>query len=181
MKDFSFKEFRPTILFLVKFIGIYLVGNVLYGFYVTSYNPHPDPATHWVSQQTATVLSFIGYETKIIDHARRSTTLLLYQDNAILSVYEGCNGLNVFIVFAAFVIGFGPFQKAMLWFIPLGLLIIHIFNLFRIGGLFFIVLYSPHVLYFTHKYLFTAFIYLIVFLLWIWWVKVFSLKKTSHE
>jgi hypothetical protein len=78
MKNFSIKEFAPTILFLVKFVGIYLVGNFLYGLYVTHYEPGPDLVTHWVTAQTAAVLTFCGWHSSIIDTANKATTHLIY-------------------------------------------------------------------------------------------------------
>jgi len=181
MKNVSIKEFKPTILFLVKFIGIYLVANLLYGFYVTAYEPAPDPATRVVSGQTAIALSACGWPTITRDNDRKPTTELVYDDNSVIAVYEGCNGLNVMIIFVAFLIAFGPLVKNLLWFIPLGIGILHGVNLARIGLLFWVSLYLPDFMYFTHKYFFTAILYVVVFVLWIAWVrKVSSAKKASH-
>jgi exosortase family protein XrtF len=169
-----FKEFKPTIIFLIKFIGLYIIGNLLYGFYITYFEPRPDPVTHCVSRQVSALLTASGYETQIEDSNTKPTTFIIYQTKNILSVYEGCNGLNTMIVFLAFMVSFGPLQKKMFWFIPLGLLIIHIANLARVSMLFFVSAFLPHLMYFTHKYLFTAALYIIIFLLWIWWVKAFQ-------
>jgi exosortase family protein XrtF len=182
MTNLSVREFRPTLLFLGKFLGLYLVGSLLYGLYVNSYKPEADPVTHWVTVQSAAVLSAIGHESIAFDIPRTRTTAIIYKERSVVSVYEGCNGLNVAIIFLSFVIAFGPYTKRMAWFIPAGLLIIHIFNLFRIIGLFLIVRYAPGYLYFTHKFLFTAFIYAIVFALWLWWVgDVFKKKKHAVD
>src|SRR5688572_5235915 len=104
MKDFSIKEFKPTILFLVKFIGIYVVSNFLYGWYVTAYEPRPDPVTQIASDQTAAVLTVCGWPTVTKDQPEQPTTLLVYEKRNILAVYEGCNGINVMIIFIAFII-----------------------------------------------------------------------------
>lgn len=178
MKDISLKEFKPTILFLIKFVGLYLLGNVLYGAYVTAYDPRPDPVTHSVTAQVAEVLSTCGFSATIADRMTSPTTTLVYEERSVLSVYEGCNGLNAMIIFVAFVVAFGPLTKTVLWFIPTGLVIIHLLNLVRIGLLFFVSRYLPGAMYFTHKYFFTAFLYLVIFLLWVWWVKKFSARKT---
>jgi exosortase/archaeosortase family protein len=69
----------------------------------------------------------------------------------------------------------------MIWFVPLGLAVIHVANLGRIVLLFLVSLYEPEYLYFTHKYLFTAFIYLFVFLLWILWVMKIAKPKPKDE
>lgn len=179
MTSFSFKEFKPTIFFLVKFLGIYLITNLLYGWYVTAWYPKPDPVTSWVSNQSAAILRAAGYDSQSIDNTKKPTTIILNGDTSVLSVYEGCNGINSAIVFLAFLLAFGPYNKTLFWFAPLGILLVHIANLLRIVLLFFVAIYLPHYLYFSHKYLFTAFIYLVVFAMWIGWVV--KLSKASNE
>jgi exosortase family protein XrtF len=177
MKDFSLREFKPAIFFLLKFLGIYLTGNLLYGLYITHYEPQGDPITQWVTWQTSVLLKITGHETQLLDGINKPTTSLIYNRHEIVSVYEGCNGVNVVIIFVAFVFAFGPYIKKMTAFILAGVFIIHICNLLRIAGLFLISIYAPNFLYFTHKYLFTAFLYAIVFILWLWWIRSVSLKQ----
>jgi exosortase family protein XrtF len=167
-------------MFLVKFVGIYVVGNFLYGLYVTAYKPAPDPVTHWVTQHTAWVVTTCGWPSDIEDHARKPTTNIKYQGKNILAVYEGCNGINTMIIFLAFLLAFGPINKTMIWFIPAGLMIIHLMNLARIALLFWVSIYNPDYMYFTHKYLFTAVLYIVIFVLWVWWVrKVMAGKRVT--
>lgn len=177
MKNISIKEFKPTIFFLVKFIGIYLVANLLYGLYVTAYSPKPDPMTSWVSYHTAIALRGCGWPTIAQDTETKPTTELIFEEKRVLAIYEGCNGLNVMIIFVAFLIAFGPISRTLWWFIPLGLLILHGVNLARIALLFWVSLYLADYMYFIHKYFFTAILYVVVFLLWIAWVKKFSTLK----
>lgn len=177
MNKFNIKEFRPTLLFLGKFLGLYLVSNLLYGAYVTHFEPRPDPVTRWVSDQTGMVLTACGWPVETKDHPTKATTLIIHDGQTILSVYEGCNGLNTAIIFVAFLLAFGPINKSMAWFVPAGLIIIHLANLLRIGLLFFVSQHYPGAMYFVHKYVFTGSLYLIIFLLWVWWVKKFSLAR----
>jgi exosortase family protein XrtF len=177
----NFKEFKPTIYFLIKFLGFYLAGNLLYGLYVTNFEPAPDPITTAVTKQTALVLDQLGWSTEVIPQIIRPTVTIMHQQKAIVAVYEGCNGINVMIIFLAFVVAFGPIRKSMIWFVLAGLIIIHISNLVRIGLLFLVALYKPHYLYFSHKYFFTAFIYGFVLVLWMIWVKYFSRKKSHAQ
>lgn len=92
-------------------------------------------------------------------------------------MYEGCNGVNVVIIFVAFVIAFGPLRIVTLWFLTGGIVLIYLVNLARIWFLFFVSLELPNYLYFTHKYLFTGMIFLVVFVLWILWVRLASAKR----
>jgi len=171
------KEFKPTLLFLAKFLVLYFVSNLLYGLYVSSFRPQPDPITNLVTSQTSVVLNWMGWENITEDDVRRPATFIEYEGRKVLSVYEGCNGLNVMIIFVAFIVSFGPINKSTLWFVPVGILIIHMSNLSRILLLFFVSLEFPKFLYFMHKYLFTGIIFFIVFLLWVFWVKIYALKK----
>jgi exosortase family protein XrtF len=173
----SFKEFKPTIFFLLKFIGLYLAGNILYGLYITSFEPRPDPVTHSVTVQTGIVLNVCGFRVDVADRENKPTTDINYFGKSKLAVFEGCNGLNTMIIFVAFLLAFGPISKPLLWFIPLGILIIHFANLCRITLLFLVSEYFPNAMYFTHKYFFTAILYVVIFSLWVWWVKVYSLPK----
>jgi exosortase family protein XrtF len=179
VKDFSIKEFTPTILFLLKFVGIYVVGNFLYGLYVTAYAPAPDPVTHWITDQTASVLTSFGWPTISVALPDKPTTRLDFGGRIILAVYEGCNGINVMIIFIGFLIAFGPLTKQLFWFIPIGLLIIHVMNLARITLLFWVSIYMKHYMYFMHKYFFTAILYVVVFILWVWWVRKFTSEKDA--
>lgn len=176
----NWREFKPTIFFLAKFIGMYIVANLLYGWYITAYQPQPDPLTQWVTEQSAWILSHTGWRTIVVDHPTKPTTTIFYHAKAIVSVYEGCNGLNVIIIFLSFLFAFGPIKKSLGWFAALGILIIYVCNLLRIILLFFVTLYLPHFHYFMHKYLFTAIIYAVVFAMWLYWVKRHSLKSIEH-
>lgn len=167
-------DFRPALRFLATFIGVYVVLNVVYGAWVSSYGTRPDPMTVWVSRQTA------GVETTISDACNselneKGPTVFLRDETGrtVLNVFEGCNGLNVMVVFIAFVLAFGGTAKKMLWFIPAGLVIIHLSNLVRLLFLYYLADTKSHYFYYFHKYFFTGAIYLIVFILWWVWVRYF--------
>jgi exosortase/archaeosortase family protein len=158
----NWREFKPTIFFLLKFLGLYVSLNLLYGVYVTSFEPKPDPVTHLASKHTASILSVFGWSCKVRDFPQKPSVAIIHNAKTIVSVYEGCNSLNV-----------------MIWFVPLGLIAIYIINIIRIGLLFLVSLKLPHFLYFTHKYFFTAIIYLFVMLLWWYWIRIQSKQKSE--
>ena len=167
----NWKEFKLPLLFLAKFAVVYLGLNLLYGFYIHSYLPGPDPVTVWVTKHSEAVLSLFYSNTETTVYQERSIAALSNNDHEVLHIYEGCNGINTAIVFLAFILALGRPNKKVLWFIPAGLLVIHMFNILRISLLFYVHQSLPSIYYFSHKYLFTAFIYLAIFLLWYIWVK----------
>ena len=174
------KEFKPAIRFLLVFLAIYFVGNIGYGLYIESFGERADYITLWVGKQSVACIAMFDDEVTSAPGVGRPTLQLQKGNHTVVNFFEGCNGVNVMIVFVAFIAAFRGSLKAMAWFIPLGLLLIHFFNLNRIGLLFLSAQHNPQLFYYFHKYIFTAFIYAIVFLLWLIWVmKVASPKSVQ--
>jgi len=165
------KDFKYAFLFLGKFLTVYFVTNVLYGFYINSYENTPDPITYRVTEQTSYVQNLFGTESSIQVNDGKKSILMRENETGVINVFEGCNGINVMIVFVAFMIAFWGPIKRMIWFVPLGLLVIHLFNLLRIMLLYHAAQFNTHYFYYIHKYFFTAALYLVVIGLWIIWIR----------
>jgi exosortase family protein XrtF len=174
----NWREFKPTLTFLGRFLGLYLVTNFLYGLAVTAWAPVADPLTRSVTEQTAAVVSMLGYPSSTRDVPGKATVSIVHAGRGVVSVYEGCNGANVVLIFLSFLLAFGPYRGAMVWFGAAGMLLIHLANLGRIGLLFYVSLRFPDYLYFVHKYLFTASIYALALLLWMVWIRYFTAPRT---
>jgi exosortase family protein XrtF len=171
-------EFKPSLLFLTRFLAVYFIGNILYGVYVESFGDRPDTLTRAVSQQTAVVINMFGDEHATIQDSPNAPRVLLNNSaGTVLRVYEGCNGLNVIIVFVAFLVAFGGPLSKMGWFVPAGILVIHFFNLLRVSLLYYVAVHLERYFYFFHKYFFTAILYTVVFALWILWVLFFNRRS----
>jgi exosortase family protein XrtF len=174
----NWRENMPAIKFLGIFLGFYLIGNLLYGFYIEWSYPLADPTTLWVSNQSSILINLsVGQETKSVLSQVSPVALILENGKSILRIYEGCNGVNVMIVFVAFILSFGGFSKRGSFFILLGILIIHFANLCRITLLFWVAKNYQNYFYYVHKYVFTAALYVIV--LGLWWMWVYRVMKAN--
>jgi len=87
---------------------------------------------------------------------------------------HNCNGLSLFALFTGFILIFPGKFIHKLFFIPIGLALIHFLNILRLMGLAIVIVYYPNSLDFNHKYTFAIVIYSFVFFLWFLWVKKFS-------
>ena len=169
-----FKRYRPALLFLLVFVGLYVISNLIYGLYIESYRTKVDPWTIILSEQVAAILRVLGEPIEIYDLPDYRACRIGHGDNQGLSIFEGCNGINVIIIFISFLIAYrGPLIKTI-WFGILGIVLIHITNLYRIILLYYVAEYYSNHMYFVHKYLFTAVIYAIVFVLWYLWITKFN-------
>ena len=172
------KDQKAILFFLLKFVGLYLILNTSYSLWIAHYEPQPDPLTIVVTDQTVFLISLFEDNVAIGASTNSPHVPVLNNGRTVIRVFEGCNGLNVMIVFISFIVAFtGTLRKTVLFSIA-GFLLIYIFNLFRVGLLYFIAKYYPDNLYFFHKYLFTGLLYVLVFLLWYFWVSKIWPKKT---
>ncbi|MBK7947121.1 MAG: archaeosortase/exosortase family protein [Flavobacteriales bacterium] len=96
------------------------------------------------------------------------------QGGSLLWIGDPCNGVPLFAVFTIFILSFpGPWgHKA--WFIPVGIVIIHLLNAIRVAALCIVVTINYDWLNFNHDYTFYVVVYGAVFLLWAWWVRRFG-------
>ena len=165
------KENRKAIQFLLVFAGLYFVLNTLYGFYIQHYYPTSDPFTRVVSSQVVLFLSL--FDSSITGYPSQFNEFIAVANDRenMIYVFEGCNGLNVMIVYLSFLIAFAGPRNLLFKFVALGMVGIYILNIGRVSLLYGVTFYFPEQLYFFHKYLFTGIIYVFVFVLWYFWVR----------
>lgn len=172
-----FTTYRPFLKFLFLFFVTYGVLSFLYNQYLSQYKDikYPiDPFTESVSYQVKYISNLFGNTTEIYKFPAEQWTRLFYIDRYVARIVEGCNAVSVMILFVSFVIAFaGKFKKTLV-FIIIGVVMIHILNLFRIAFLGVLLYHYPQHSQLTHGALFPLIIYGFVFMLWIVWVKKYS-------
>lgn len=94
-----------------------------------------------------------------------------------VEVSYGCSGFKQFLQWIVLMTIFPGPWKQKLWFIPAGLLIIHIVNIFRISFLSVILNYGATQTQwdFTHDWILRPFFYVVMFGMWVFWVE--KIKK----
>lgn len=127
----------------------------------------------WIS---GGLLTLMGYSLIDTDPSDLKVQVLGIDGTHGLWIGDNCNGLTLFALFAIFVLAYPGPWKRKLWFVPLGILCIHLFNVIRIISLTLIVYYypDPDVLDFNHDFTFQTLVYLFVFLFWYLWAEKIS-------
>lgn len=164
------KEFWPAIKFVVIFVSAYLTSNIIYGLYIEYAHPSPDVFTWLTAAQSAECLQWIGQPASIIINTKGPTVFLNRFSTPIVDIYEGCNGVNVIIVFLSFIVAFAGPLKRKLIFIAVGIVLLNLANVTRIVLLYFVATRYQTYFYFTHKYVFTISLYCMVVALWFAWI-----------
>jgi exosortase family protein XrtF len=170
-------QYKPFLLFLVKFIFSYLVLTVIYHHNLNQFdikNNEVDGFTKLVSTQVEHLLLFFNADAHIELHSSQPCYKFFYNGKYISRIIEGCNALSVIILFISFVIAFSGKLKNTIYFIISGSIIIHVLNITRIALLMVAFYNFPEANFILHDILFPIVIYGTVFILWIIWVNKFS-------
>jgi len=160
----------------VAYLGLYL----FYEFYIKKHTHVDLNFIRIIIRSSDTILHWFGYDT----YTRLGDTdypgLGIDGSNGVW-VGASCNALTLFCLFAVFILAYPGHQKSKIWFVPLGILTIHILNVLRVVALSLISKYKEEYLDFNHTYTFTFIIYCYIFFLWMLWVNKFSVKTDAKK
>ena len=169
-------ETKKAIQFIVLFIVTYVITNGLYQYFLWLYTPNPDPITLYTSLIFCKIFPQFNGTTLLFDAA----VLISKDQQKLVRIAEGCNGIAIITTFLSFVISFKSNIKNYLKFLPAAVLTIFIFNILRIYILIEIKINYSSYFDIFHTYIFPAIIYFITFLLMVLWVKFISIKQTKN-
>lgn len=173
-KDFVKKHKLEPMVDVALFILITLVVHFSYRAWAAeSYFPikefisslHDHLSQRVFTESSWFIQTIFGMDITTVDRT------MYWPNNGYISINHGCSGLKQMIQFVLLMMIFPGPWKHKLWFIPLGVLIVHLTNLFRIIGLAVVLVNIPDYWKFSHDYLFRPFFYVIIFSLWVWWVE----------
>jgi len=168
----------------IRFIAIagilYLVLYIIYQFIVKRYTYYDQAFIGTIIKSSDYVLRLVGYKTFLVLQDRDFQVIGIDGSNGVW-VGSNCNAITLFSLFSVFIIAYPGYQKAKLWYIPLGIISIHILNILRVVALALIAKYAPDYLNFNHTYTFTFLIYSFIFLLWMIWINKFSNRTTQTK
>jgi len=166
---------KETISFGVWFLILLAVWYFLYEVIIKPNDFYDKHVIAAIATQGKGLLEFFGYTTYIYDSSSNGFMDFVQIANSPgVIIGSGCDGLVIIALFIIFISLFKGPLKHKLWFLPLGVFLIHCLNVLRVAILSIIVLHNPEWLAFNHDYTFVLITYGFVFLLWMVWVNKLS-------
>lgn len=166
--------------FIVISALLYFVLYLVYQFIVKRYTYYDQKFIGSIIQSSDYFLKLVGYKTFTILQDRDFQIVGIDGSNGVW-VGSNCNAITLFTLFSVFIVAYPGNQNHKFWFVPVGILAIHLLNICRVIALVLIANYAPEYLNFNHTYTFTFLVYSFIFFLWILWVNKFSLIKTNEN
>jgi exosortase/archaeosortase family protein len=162
-----------------------LAATITYGFHLLYRHfsveinsvPVVKAATIWLTELVYTQSLWINRNLLGLSITTAENHAMIFSNGNLIWINGSCSGLKlIFQVTILFLLFPGPW-KHKLWFIPLGWLLMHLSNLFRIVALSIMTLWKHEYWDFTHDWVLRPFFYLVIFAMWVWWVEKFRNGK----
>ena len=166
---------------MVSAFGLYILWYILHDLWLHPYYHIDLSLIDNLNLLSSGLLELLGYDLMPQIPNHNDIRTIGIDGTHGLWIGDTCSGASLFALFTGFVIAYPGPWKRKLWFIPLGLVTIHIINVLRIVSLCLIVLQSPEYLDFNHNYTFTILVYGYVFLLWYLWALKFSKNNENQK
>ncbi|MEO1022674.1 MAG: archaeosortase/exosortase family protein [Bacteroidota bacterium] len=156
----------PLVQFALKALGIFVAWYILYELWLL-----PDGRLdEWLSLNiignVSGILQLFGYDIYTVNR------IIGVNGFSGVELVDGCNGISAMGLFFGFIFAFPGAWKEKAYFSIFGVLIIYLINILRVVVLTVTKVEWPSLFDFTHDYSTTAIFYLIIFLMWVLWVKV---------
>lgn len=174
-------NFKRNYVFVGVGVTLYLIWLIVYQYVIKIYTVWDFELNYNIVEISNFWLNSFGIPSYI---DVESDHIMLLKDtgyNAGVWVGDNCNGFKLFSIFSIFLLAYPGSSWSKLWYIPLGIILIHLANIVRIMALFIISDHHPEWLDFNHLYTFTAFVYGVIFLLWIVWIKRYGTKLNNES
>ena len=128
--------------------------------------------TDRVSEGTAIGLEILGYDT---DYKVVNGDNMVYIDGqAVVLVADECNGLELFALYAGFILAFPGRWTYKAIFVPAGIFLIFLINIAREMALSLNYKFFQETFELNHKYTYVFIVYIFVFLIWRFWLRNYS-------
>jgi exosortase/archaeosortase family protein len=110
------------------------------------------------------ILTMLKYQVELDD-----SSVIRHDNGVAVRIVWACTGLKQAYIFIAIIAFYkGPFLKK-LWFIPAGLVVVYLFNIFRILMIVASIRENPNSFEFLHEGLYKYLYYGVIFLMWVLW------------
>jgi len=171
------KEYKNVIIYLLRFVLLYVIFIKLYEYYLSYYGGSIDPVTRFTAYSVKAVYKIFHLSSQVIPTQNEGIKLLI-KGSYVARIVEGCNAISLIILFGVFILSFRRFDKPVLKFLALGIISIILLNIFRIALLGYILYAHPQYQDFWHRIVFPGIIYSWIVVLWILFInKIFSANE----
>lgn len=179
--------------FILRAVAILVVWKLLYLIFLLPTRTLDKPLSYSVATGTVWLLNTCTHSHDYIDKseigniptdngmAPAPLENIYFHGRNIVSIEDGCNGLELMVLYIGFIACMPAIMKRKLIFSIGGTLLIYVINVIRCAVVAYIILYYPRYADFAHHYVFTFLVYGLIIALWLIFSKKLNLAHAQTD
>jgi exosortase/archaeosortase family protein len=151
--------------------------SIHYSYRFWANNVHYWPIRAWMNELHQVMTGWVFTQSTWVDQhllnipLRLSGQTMYFDNGSWISINESCAGDKQILQFTLLLLIYPGRWKHKLWYIPMGMVIIHLTNISRIVFLSLVSVYRPEWWHIAHDTLLRGMFYVVILVLWIIWVE----------
>jgi exosortase/archaeosortase family protein len=171
---------KKVTFFFIKLFVLFSLWFICYSLLLVPGRKIDRPLTNFITAGVTKSINLLSNEqVGWIQNPERPCTHLTKNGVAIFDIFDVCNGIDLMFIYIG-VLFLLPYPiKRKLLFSVVGVVAIILLNIVRICALYFIYIYQRSAFDFSHHYLFTLLMYVLIF--YGWWLFVKKSKTYDQD
>lgn len=132
------------------------------------------PVSSFLAESTFQIVKLLSNTPTNLDSCS-----IQFENAAGLLVVWGCSGIKQMLIFSTIILLARGDKLHKIWFIPAGIILLHVVNIIRLVILSFVSRDYPEGFEFIHGVVLKIGYYVIIFGIWLLWINYFSTQKKS--
>ncbi len=160
--------------FFIKLFALFSVWFICYNLILKPTRVIDRPVTNFITILVVKCVNFFSPSTPAISwfpETKRSCSQLVQNGSPVFGIFDVCNGIDLMFIYVGIIMLLPYSFKRKLIFSIGGVLAIIFANVIRISALYFIYVYQRSAFNFSHHYLFTLLMYVLIFYGWMLFIK----------
>jgi len=172
---------KQIVRFFIRLFVLFTCWFVVYALILRPPRVLDRPLTNFITLSVVKIINFLPTAAPVsweeIPGGGRSE--ILKEGQKVFGIWDVCNGIDLMFIYAGilFLLPF-PLKRKIIFSI-VGIVVIIVANIIRVAALYYIFLYQRVAFDFSHHYLFTILMYVLIFYGWMLFIKKDKLSEKS--
>lgn len=170
---------KAIIQFFIRLSVLFTVWFFVYGLFLGPARVIDKPVTNIITITVVKCVNFLSPSTPSVSWAKDDTiagrNFLTVNNKEVFGIWDVCNGVDLMFIYISIIVLLPYSIKRKIIFSIGGIIAIILGNIIRVCSLYFIYVYQKSAFDFSHHYLFTILMYVLIFYGWLLFIK----KKKS--
>ena len=166
---------KAIIKFFIRLSVLFTVWFFVYALFLGPARVIDKPVTDIITIAVVKCINVLSPSTQPIswsnDPSMEGRNFLIQQNSRVFGIWDVCNGVDLMFIYISIIILLPYPAKRKIIFSIGGILAIILGNIIRVCALYFIYVYQKSAFDFSHHYLFTILMYVLIFYGWLLFIK----------